>query len=215
MSSDHARNPGRAPGARPRRPALFGPVVMDAFVGADDPARRIEAAHLTAAALVRQGRSGLDPDLTKRMLKLADEGLDEIAELWSARPAGSLPGALWRLYALRAGIRRDPVGVAHSFERGRDQAPLHDAMAAVAEPPGPDEVQELADGVLAGAVTADLADALERAAAFCHVVAAGLITRSDDDPLRSVELAKQASALARTGTELEEAANLWRRGELE
>ena len=92
---------------------------------------------------------------------------------------------------------------------------MHEALAAVAEPPGPAEVQDLAAAVLAGAFTGDLSVALERAGAFCHVVATGLLELADDDPLAAQRLRKQASGLARTGTELEQAAALWRKGGLE
>jgi hypothetical protein len=205
----------RAAGARPRRPALFGPAVMDTFLGEPDPAQRIEAAHLTATALVEHGRSGSDPELTARLVALADgEGLDEIAELWAARPSNTLPGALWRVYALRAGIRRDPSGMARAFDDGRRRAPVHEAVAGVAEPPGPVEVQDLADAILAGAFTGDLAVALERAAAFCHVVATGWAVQADDLSESGADLTRQAGGLARTGTELEEAARRWRLGEL-
>jgi hypothetical protein len=216
---------------------------MDTFLGAPDPAQRIEAAHLTATALINHGRSDNDPSLTARLVALADEhGLDEIAELWAARPAHTLPGALWRIYALRAGIRRDPDGLARAFDEGRHRAPVHEAVAGVAEPPGPVEVQDLADAILAGAFNGDLAVALERAAAFCHVVATGWAVQADhvvdlDGALigreagsskaggadeggagggvdRAALLTRQAAGLARTGTELEAAARRWRRGEL-
>jgi len=213
--TDRPRTGGRAPGARPRRPALFGPAVMDTFLGDPDPAQRIEAAHLTANALVEHGRSDSDPALTARLVALADdEGLDEIAELWAARPAPTLPGALWRVYALRAGIRRDPAGMARAFDNGRHRAPVHEAVAGVAEPPGPVEVQDLADAILAGAFTGDLAVALERAAAFCHVVATGWAVQADDLAESGHDLTRQAGGLARTGTELEEAARRWRLGDL-
>ena len=45
---------------RPRRPAFFGPAALDTFVGAPDPALRVEAAHATAEALLRHGRDGDD-----------------------------------------------------------------------------------------------------------------------------------------------------------
>jgi len=191
---------------------------MDTFLGGPDPAQRIEAAHLTASALVSHGRSEGDPELTARLVALADEhGLDEIAELWAARPALTLPGVLWRVYALRAGIQGDPVGMARAFDDGRRRAPIHEAVAGVADPPGPVEVQDLADAVLAGAFAGDLALALERAAAFCHVVATGWALAADDlaahDP-GVQRLTNQAAALARTGTELEAAARRWRAGEL-
>ena len=66
----------------PRRPTLFGPNALDTFAGGVDPAQRIDAAHATASALVRHGRDGTDPEITARLLRLADEhGLDDIAEL--------------------------------------------------------------------------------------------------------------------------------------
>lgn len=203
-----------------RRPAFFGPTVMDTFQGGTDPAQRIEAAHLTASALVQHGRAGKDPQLTARLIALADDhGLDEIAELWADRPATSLPGALWRVYALRAGIRRDPVGLSRAFDEGRRRAPVHEAVAGVAEPPGPAEVLDLADAVLAGAFTGDLAVALERAAAFCHVVATGWAMQADQlgapDEEAGHELTRRAAGLARTGTDLEAAAGRWRQGALE
>lgn len=206
---------------RPRRPAFFGPAVMDTFPGAPDPAQRIEAAHRTAAALVDHARDGGDPDVTARIVALAEVyGLDEIAELWAARPARTLPGALWRIYALQAGIRRDPMGMARAFDHGRHRAPVHEAVAGVADPPGPAEVRDMSDAVLGGAFTGDLAVALERAAAFCHVVAIGWAVQADTEPGLSTDepaaraITRRAGDLARTGSELEAAAGLWRAGEL-
>jgi hypothetical protein len=188
---------------------------MDTFLGDADPAQRIEAAHLTAAALVEHGRSNNDPALTARLVALADDdGLDEIAELWAARPAPTLPGALWRVYALRAGILRDPEGMARAFDDGRRRAPVHEAVAGVAEPPGPVEVKDLADAILAGAFAGDFAVALERAGAFCHVLATGWAFQADDAAGSGAGLTRQAAGLARTGTELEEAARRWRAGAL-
>jgi hypothetical protein len=207
--------------AVPRRPTLLGPAALDTFAGGVDPAQRIEAAHATASALVRHGRDGSDPAVAARLLRLADEhGLDDIAELWADRPPRSLPGALWRIYALRAGIRQDPVTMARAFDEGRLRAPVHEAVAGVAEPPGPDEVQALADAVLAGAFTGDLAIALERAAAFCRVVATGWAVQAGDvtdgpDGDAANRLTRRAADLARTGTELESAADEWRSGSLE
>lgn len=207
--------------ATPRRPTLFGPNALDTFVGGVDPAKRLEAAHATASALVRHGRGGDDPEVTARLLRLADEhGLDDIAELWSDRPACSLPGALWRIYALRAGIRQEPLAMARAFDDGRRHAPVHEAVAGVAEPPGPEEVRDLADAVLAGAFTGDLAVALERAAAFCRVVATGWAVEAGDvtegaDGAAANRLTRRAADLARTGSELEAAAAEWRSGSLE
>ena len=233
--SPHPRYP-----ERPRRPAFLPPAAADSYLGAVDPAQRIEAAHATAEALVRHGRDG-DDERTARLVALADEhGIDEMAHLWADRPADTLPGALWRLYALRAGIRRDPVDMARAFEAGRHRAPVHEAVAGVGEPPGPDEVRAVADAVLAGAFTGDLGVALERAAAFCRVVSIGwaLLADSLDDPLDpwraaaadlaadpatpstpvpvtpAAGLTRRAADLLRTGVQLELAATRWREGGL-
>jgi hypothetical protein len=165
---------------RPRRPATLGPAAADARVGGADPAEVVEAAHATAEALVRHGHSG-DDGVTARLVALADEhGIDEVALLWAARPADSLPGALWRLYALRAGIRSQSDLMARAFDSGRHRAPVQEAVAGVADPPGPAEVRELADAVLAGAFSGDLGVALDRAAAFCRVVSTGWALLADD-----------------------------------
>jgi hypothetical protein len=50
---------------------------------------------------------------------------------------------------------------------------VHEVVAGVVDPPGPDEVRRLTDLVLRGAVRGDFADTLYRAAAFARVVAAG------------------------------------------
>lgn len=200
---------------RPRRPALFGPAVVDAFVGAPDPAERIEAAHATAEALVSHGRGG-DEALAARLVSLTDEGIDEVADLWSRRPADTLPGALWRLYALRAGIRSGPVALAAAFDEGRRRAPVHAVVAGVGEPPGPDEVLALADAVLTGAFAGDLAVAMERAGAFCRVVSTGwaVLADQDPDPDRAAETTRRAADLLRTAGQLEAAASRWREGTL-
>ena len=56
---------------------------------------------------------------------------------------------------------------------GRRHTPVHEVVAGVVEPPGPDEVRRLTDLVLRGVVHGDFADTLYRAAAFARVVAAG------------------------------------------
>lgn len=202
---------------RPRRPALFGPVLIDAVIGQGDPAESVEAAHTTAEALVRHGRNG-DAEVTARLVGLVDEfGIDEIAQLWADRPADSLPGALWRLYVLRAGIRHDPDLLARAFDAGRDRAPVHEVVAGVAEPPGPQEMLQLADAVLAGVFSGDLAVALERAGSFCRVVSTGwavLADRHRDEAVAAV-LTKKAADLQRTAGQLESAGASWRAGTLQ
>jgi hypothetical protein len=194
---------------------MIPPDVVDSMLGEPDPAERIEAAHATAAALVAHAR-GADDAETARLVALTDQlGLEEIAQLWADRPADSLPGALWRLYALRAGIRRDPAGLARAFDAGRWLAPVHEVVAGVGEPPGAEEVIALADAVLAGAFHGDLAVALERAGAFCRVVATGWAVLADDAAADAgAALTRRAADLQRTGAQLERAAGCWREGTL-
>lgn len=207
------------PRPRHRRPASLSPQKAEEIVGDLDPAVLSEAAHTTAQAVVRGGRLGAeDQALVARLVALVDEqGLEEIATLWSGSPADTLPGALWRLYLLREWVRRDPRSVADRYALGLHRAEVAGVVAGVAEPPGPAEVVALADAVLAGVYRADLAVALERAAAFQRVVAAGAAldadVMADDDGAR--HLTRRASGLLTTAEELEAAAALWRRGRLD
>src|SRR5699024_1971086 len=133
-----------------------------------------EAAHQTAAVIVGTGRAAHDPEVTARLVTLVEElGLDTLAELWADRPGRSLPGALWRLYALREWVRRDPQEASRDYAAGIRFADVPHVVAGVAEPPGPDELRDLTDAILAGVFEGDLAVALDRAAAFCQVVSAG------------------------------------------
>jgi hypothetical protein len=202
---------------RPRRPALFGPAALSTFESdskAGDPARRLDAAHATARALVdglRAGEGG--PDGDDKLVRLADEhGLEAVAELWSECAPDSLPGALWRLYVLRAWVRGDPQGVARLYEAGRERAPVLAAVAGVADPPGPREVEALADAVLAGLVRGDLGAALERAAAFCRIVAAGRVIVADE---ADDDAGFSGVRLLLTGEQLDAAAREARTGHLD
>ena len=139
-----------------------------------DPAARSEAADRCATLLVRGARDHADEALVARVVSLADtEGLDTLADLWSGSPADSLAGCLWRLYLLRSWVYADPSSAAREFDAGRLHTPVHEVVAGVVDPPGPDEVRHLVDLVLRGVASGDFADTLWRAAAFARVVAAG------------------------------------------
>jgi len=205
---------------RPHKPLPFAPVDFEPFAGGTDPARVSEAAHLAARALVNSGRESNDPEITKRLVKLADkQGLEAIAEMWAASPARSLPGALWRLYALRAATLQDPEGISVFFRAGQHRAQVANAVAGVAEPPGADEITTMADAILSGAFDGDFDVALERSAAFCRVVALGqaLVANDRDSahPEHAATLTKKAHQLVRTAEDLEGAAASWRKGELD
>lgn len=119
-------------------PVKFSPEQFDAHEGGTDPARVSEAAHLAAHALVSRGREADDPEVHQRLVQLTDEqGLEGIAELWAQAPAVSLPGALWRLYALRAAARTDPHRMGRWFAAGKGTAQVSDVVAGVAGLPGP------------------------------------------------------------------------------
>lgn len=196
--------------ARPRRPLFFGPQDLEAHGGLVDPVRQIEAAHETAAVLVRSGRAADDPELTNRLVGLVDDvGIATVAQLWSARPARSLPGALWRLYALREWVHRDPAQASREYAAGVRFAGVQHAVAGAAEPPGPEQLTALVDAVLRGVFDGDLAVALERAASFCRVVSSGRADIAEAEP--SVV---RAAALQDTAADLEAAARLWRDGAL-
>lgn len=175
---------------------------------------------MAAQALVHSGRASNDPEITKRLVKLADrQGLEAIAEIWAASPARSLPGALWRLYALRAATLQDPEGISVFFKAGQHTAQVSNAVAGVAEPPGAQEITVMADAILSGAFDGDFDVALERSAAFCRVVALGQATIAQERAVAHADhasaLTKKALQLVRTAEDLESAAKMWRSGNLD
>jgi len=204
---------------RRRRPTLLGPAALQTFGGAPDPAELAEAAHATASALVEAGRGAADDEACARIVRLMDDlGIDTVAEMWADRPARSLPGALWRLYALREWVRVDAREAAIDFTAGQDVAHVSRVVAGAAEPPTPEAVRALLDAILGGVFQGDLAVALERAGAFCRVVAAGRAYRADDaeqvDPGRASVLTRRSASLLRTAEDLEAAGSLWRTADL-
>lgn len=195
---------------RPRRPSYLEPAALEAVGDRHDPIAALHAAHETAAVLVSRGRAAADPQTLERLVTLVDEiGLPTLADLWSSRPARSLPGALWRLYLLREWMIRQPEAVAREYAAGvRFTEPNH-AVAGI-DPPGPDEVRRVADQILRGAFTGDFAVALERAAAFCLVVTSGRA-----DITLGGDAVHQAARLRDLAADLGAAANLWRAGRLD
>ncbi|GAB3442267.1 hypothetical protein GCM10027517_19100 [Phycicoccus ginsengisoli] len=204
----------------PRRPAFFSPAAMESQGGTvPDPAQVTEIAHETAAVLVGTGRSADDPALTERLVALVDElGLSTVAELWADRPARSLPGALWRLYALREWVQRNPEEASADYAAGMRFTDVNHVVAGVAEPPGPAELQELTDAVLRGVFAGELDLALQRAAAFCRVVAAGRADRAHSTDATDREAAgrqtRRAANMLTTAEDLEAGAHLWQAGQL-
>ena len=200
--------PGPVLASRHHRPVMRDHAALEALAAGSDPIAEIHAAHESAAALLHAGRAAGDPEVTERLVRLVDEiGLSTLADLWAARGARTLPGALWRLYLLREWMVTDPDAVAREYAAGvRFTEPNH-AVAGV-DPAGPDAVLRVADEILRGAFVGSFALALERASAFCHVVASG---RGD---LGRSDQIKGAGRLQDMARDLTACADLWREGRL-
>lgn len=203
-----------------RRPAMLDMDEAELIEGDIDPLDRALVAHESAAALVNQARASRDPELVARLVRLVEEeGIDTVAMMWSKAEPHTLPGALWRIYMLREWVRLSPDQVARSYHEGVAAAQVRHAIAGVEDPPGPEEVKRLADQILSGVFSGDLALALFRAGAFCRVVATGAAFEAQTDEghadARAHKATLRAAQLLRTGEELERCAGLWKDGELE
>lgn len=191
-----------------KRPSLPGPALFEAQADGTDPAALAAAGHRIATLLVRGPRNETDQGLVDRVLHLADEeGLDIIAELWSHAAPESLAGALWRLYLLRTWVHRQPAQAAREYAAGKAYAPVHEVLAGVVDPPGPDEVMALVDAVVRGIVGNDFDVTLDRAASFAHIVGVGRGQLDSGDPHSGAKLVDTAMHLRRAA-ELERAAHL-------
>jgi hypothetical protein len=203
------------------KPALFEGSQFESFKGGDDPATINRVAHETAGALLSRVRDDPQPDVIGRLLAFTDDhGIDAIAELWARASAHSLPGSLWRIYLLRVLIRQDAETASYFFERGTEIIPSIDPVVAGAESPtGPKEITELADRILRGLFEGDFAVALERAAAFCRIMAQGCVSIADDAELGAPDTASTLTTRAlrfeSIGDDLRESAALWRHDSLD
>jgi len=181
----------------------------------DDSAVRSGAADRCATLLVRGAHETDDEAVVSRVVSLADsEGIEALADLWAGSPADSLAGCLWRLYLLRSWVYADPAGAAREFDAGRHHTPVHEAVAGVVEPPGPDEVRQLVDAVLRGVVRGDFADTLYRAAAFARVAAAGRAQIGAGQAETAYQSDVSAANLVSMAEQLERAGKLELAGEL-
>lgn len=215
---------GAYPGAMSgdyHKPTLFDGRRIEANIGGDDPAQVLRAAHESARALVDRGRQPGSDDAVARMVAYTDaNGLDDLAQLWARSAADTLPGALWRLSLIRVLIRQDAVGTAIAFQQGVDRLATADAaIAGAPSPAGPEEISQLVDRILTGAYSGDLAIALDRAAAFCRILAEGTVGEADVsdlvDDARATRLTTRAARLATIAAELANCARLERAGSLD
>lgn len=202
------------------KPVRMNHARLDASVSDDpaemvvDPAERTVIAHDTAHLLLERGTSVEDAEALKRLVQFADEnGLDTLAELWSYSPPATLPGALWRLYLVRAVLRHNLEDARALFQRGVDDLPTIDPIVAGApDPLSVDDLARLLDDIVAGVFQGDLAHALERSGSVARAVSAGALafawSGADDDSYFSsrslnwsviAEELRHASQLARSG----------------
>lgn len=194
--------------------------MLDRNFAAEDPAEMSRMAHATASALLTRVREEPTDAIANRLVAFTDEhGIDTIAELWSHAPARSLPGALWRLHLIQLAIHSDPQTAALLYERGRAELRSADEVIAGAPTPAsPAELVTLIDTILRGVFRGDFAVALERAAAFCRVQAAGATHAADDyeatEPERASAFTRRALRLSVYAEDLAAAAALWRRDAL-
>ena len=191
-----------------KKPALPGSELFESQVDGADPAEMAAAGHRIANLLVRGPRNDDDQGLVDRVLHLADEeGLGVIADLWSHAAADTVAGSLWRLYLLRTWVYREPEQAAREYAAGKAYAPVHEVLAGVVDPPGPDEVMALVDTVIRGVIGEDFDVTLDRAAAFAHIVGVGRAQIDTGDPHSAAKLVDTAMHL-RHSAALERAARL-------
>jgi hypothetical protein len=137
------------------RPALFAGHEFSAFQGGNDPAELNALAHESARALLARVKAGGDAQTLERVVTFTDEnGIDVVAELWANASPHSLPGSLWRLYLVRALIRAEASQMSYLYGRGLEVMHTVDPVVAGAPTPaGPEEMRELADTILRGALS--------------------------------------------------------------
>lgn len=197
-----------------RLEASLSPDPADTVV---DPAEASAIAHETARILVQRGRDSKSSEVVTRLVQFSDEhGLDTLAELWARAAPASLPGALWRLYLVRAVLHHNLEDAQRLFQRGIDDLGTIDQVVAGApDPLGAKGLATLVDEILRGVFVGELSEALERASSVARAVSAGAISFSwvsDDHATYFTERSLNWSVIA---DELRVAARLARQGTLE
>ncbi|BDR53786.1 hypothetical protein KIM372_16930 [Bombiscardovia nodaiensis] len=221
--------------SRPSRPGQLDPAITEQLPGGRDPQEISEMGHISAASLLDKVHHTTDPKVVERVVTLVDrEGVDIVAELWSDAGPDTLPGTLWRLYLLRTWMRRQSEVISRLWRVGEPTDTAASAIAGVDAAPTAADMARTADSILSGAFTGDFAVALERAAAFCDVIAKGLQATTPSFQQASPEAQrlqaehdggqagrsqaaarKTAKALMTTSKEFLKAARLWQQGKLE
>jgi hypothetical protein len=181
-----------------------------------DPADVSAIAHATASALLSRGQSTRDTKVREELVRFSDEyGLDTLAELWSQAHPLTLPGALWRLFLVRAVVQHNVEDASRLFQRGIDDLPTIDAVVAGApDPVSAEDFSRILDDILRGAFEGDLAHALDRAAAVATAVSAGAISLALADTDGASYLTSRSLSWSVIARELEGCASRARKGSL-
>lgn len=194
----------------PRRPAMLDAEQAENIPGAEDGARSSEVAHLVAQTLL-----GIEKDSDQNVQHLREllesGGVDTVSELWSALPANTLPGTLWRLYLVYQWYLRDPKLVNERFQQGLsalkigETAPVERSEKSVST-----LMAELAALWQAKTSITGLGHLLDKVADFLHVLASGLsaewIKDARDELADPVTLRPQA--LLQTASDLKLSARI-------
>ena len=213
------------------RPVLMEPAEAERYTGAEDTAATSALAHQSAQLLIG-GYLGADTDTTLNAAGLrkvvASHGVDVIGELWATSPAGTLPGALWRLLLLREWIERDPALVESRYatavtindDDAAAQARFEAALSQGQRVDSVAQVQAQLNELLLGGGSADSQRTSSRRSQLYPTLlaSAALLERlsraseqdswitDENDPLYDV-VTSRARALATTAAELREAAS--------
>ena len=169
-----------------------------------DPAEKSAIAHHTAQLLIGAGRQAADAGRVDKLVAFAEEnGLDTVADLWADAHPVSLPGALWRLYLVKAALTDNPSDFSRVFARGVEELNTIDAAVVGApDPLQPDEFVKVLDDILRGAFRGDLALALERASAVATAISAGVISLAPDSDAHAHDLSSRSLRWSVIGEEL-------------
>lgn len=203
-----------------QRPILQPSGSFDWIIGDDDPAASHRLAQETSWALLDRVRRVADPEIVARVIDVAaGEGIHDIAELWARESTHSLAGVLWRLYLLRRIVEANPEASAELFAHGSQRIGTIDpVVVGAAEPVSPESISQLCDRILRGAFVGDLGGALDRAASYARIMAAGAVELADAresfDPAHASELTTRALRYATLARELDAGGRRWRDGTL-
>lgn len=158
----------------PRRPAMLDAEQAENIPGAEDGARSSEVAHLVAQTLLGIEKES-DQNVQHLRELLESGGVDTVSELWSALPANTLPGTLWRLYLVYQWYLRDPDLVNERFQQGLSALEIGEAAPVErSEKSVSTLMAELAALWQAKTSITGLGHLLDKVADFLHVLASGV-----------------------------------------